>query len=72
MEKIIYPLKNMWITQVPGQGTHKYSQALDDQGLNYATIDKLYAPFTGKIIRNHTGVVPVKEKTQKKKIAFKK
>ena len=53
VEKIIYPLKNMWITQVPGQGTHKYSQALDDQGLNYATVDKLYAPFTGKIIRKY-------------------
>ena len=53
MEKIIYPLKNMWITQVPTQGTHKYSQALDDQGLNYATIDKVYAPFTGKIVRKY-------------------
>lgn len=53
MEKIIYPLKNMWVTQIPGQGTHKYSQALDDQGLNYATIDKIYAPFTGKIIRKY-------------------
>ena len=53
MEKIIYPLKNMWITQVPGQGSHKYSQALDDQGVNYATVDKVYAPFTGKIIRKY-------------------
>lgn len=53
MEKIIYPLKNMWITCLPGQGLHKYCQALDDQGLNYATIDKVYAPFTGKIVRKY-------------------
>lgn len=43
----------MWITCVPGQGSHKYSQALDDQGVNYATVDKVYAPFTGKIIRKY-------------------
>ena len=53
MEKIIYPLKNMWITCIPKQGLHKYCQALDDQGLNYATIDKVYAPFTGKIVRKY-------------------
>ncbi len=53
MEKIIYPLKNMWITCLPGQGLHKYCKALDDQGLNYETIDKVYAPFTGKIIRKY-------------------
>lgn len=53
MEKIMYPLKNMWITCIPGQYLHKYSQALDDQGLNYATSDKVYAPFTGKVIRKY-------------------
>ena len=53
MEKIMYPLKNMWITCIPGQYLHKYSQALDDQGKNYATIDKVYAPFTGKVVRKY-------------------
>jgi hypothetical protein len=53
MEKIMYPLKNMWITCVPGQGLHKYSKAIDDQGKDYATIDNLYAPFTGKIVRTY-------------------
>ena len=53
MEKIIYPLKNMWITCVPGQYLHKYCQAIDDQGKNYSTIDKIYAPFTGKVVRKY-------------------
>lgn len=53
MEKILYPLKHMWITCVPGQGLHKYSQALDDQGKNYPTTDMIYAPYTGKIIRKY-------------------
>lgn len=37
-----------------------------------SAVSKGISDITGKIIRNHTGVVPVKEKTQKKKIAFKK
>lgn len=53
MEKIMYPLKNMWITCVPGQYLHKYCQAIDDQGKNYSTIDKLYAPYTGKVVRKY-------------------
>lgn len=53
MEKIMYPLKNMWITCVPGQYLHKYCQAIDDQGKDYATIDKIYAPFTGKVVRKY-------------------
>ena len=53
MEKIMYPLKNMWITCVPGQNLHKYCQAIDDQGKNYSTIDKLYAPYTGKVVRKY-------------------
>lgn len=53
MEKIIYPLKNMWITCIPGQNLHKYCQAIDDQGKNYSTIDKLYAPYTGKVVRKY-------------------
>ena len=53
MEKIIYPLKNMWITCIPGQNLHKYCQAIDDQGKNYSTIDKVYAPYTGKVVRKY-------------------
>lgn len=53
MEKIMYPLKNMWITCIPGQYLHKYCQAIDDQGKNYSTIDKLYAPYTGKVVRKY-------------------
>ena len=53
MEKIMYPLKNMWITCVPGQYLHKYCQAIDDQGKDYATKDKIYAPFTGKVVRKY-------------------
>lgn len=53
MEKIMYPLKNMWITCVPGQYLHKYCQAIDDQGKDYPTIDKIYAPFTGKVVRKY-------------------
>lgn len=53
MEKIMYPLKNMWITCVPGQNLHKYCQAIDDQGKSYSTIDKLYAPYTGKVVRKY-------------------
>ena len=49
----MYPLKNMWITCVPGQYLHKYCQAIDDQGKNYSTIDKLYAPYTGKVVRKY-------------------
>ena len=53
MEKILYPLKHMWITCVPSQGLHKYCQAIDDQGKSYPTTDKIYAPYTGKIIRKY-------------------
>ena len=53
MEKILYPLKHMWITCVPGQNKHKYCQALDDQGKSYPTTDMIYAPYTGKIIRKY-------------------
>ena len=53
MEKIMYPLKNMWITCKPGEYAHKYSKAIDDQGFDYKSIDKLYAPYTGKVVRKY-------------------
>lgn len=48
MEKAIYPLKNMRITQGYGIGTHINSYAIDDAGLNTG-IEEIYAPFTGTI-----------------------
>ena len=49
----MYPLKNMWITCKPGEYAHKYSKAIDDQGFDYKSIDKLYAPYTGKVVRKY-------------------
>lgn len=61
MEKIMYPLKTMWITQTYGIGTysHTYNKALDDQGNKNTTRDNVYAPFTGKVARKYAkgGVV---------------
>lgn len=48
MEKPIYPLKNMRITQKYGEGTHINSYAIDDAGANTG-IEDVYAPFTGTI-----------------------
>lgn len=48
MEKAIYPLKNMRITQGYGEGTHVNSYAIDDAGDNTG-IEDVYAPFTGTI-----------------------
>lgn len=55
MEKIMYPSKNIWITQIYGVGTysHTFNKALDDQGKNNTTIDNFYAPFTGKVVRKY-------------------
>lgn len=49
----MYPLKNMWITCKPGEYAHKYSKAIDDQGFDYKSIDKVYAPYTGKVVRKY-------------------
>ena len=43
----------MWITCKPGEYAHKYSKAIDDQGFDYKSIDKLYAPYTGKVVRKY-------------------
>ena len=48
MEKAIYPLKNMRITQGYEEGSHINSFAIDDAGAN-AEIENVYAPFTGTI-----------------------
>lgn len=48
MEKPIYPLKNMRITQGYQEGTHIDSFAIDDAGKN-TDIEDIYAPFTGTI-----------------------
>lgn len=48
MEKPLYPLKNMRITQGYGIGTHTDSFAIDDAGKN-ANIEGVFAPFTGVI-----------------------
>lgn len=48
MEKPIYPLKNMRITQGYEEGTHIDSFAIDDAGLD-SGIESIYAPFTGTI-----------------------
>lgn len=50
MEKPIYPLKNMRITQRYGEGTHINSFAIDDAGKDTG-IEEVYAPFTGTIKR---------------------
>lgn len=48
MEKSIYPLKNLRITQGYQEGTHRNSYAIDNAGLN-SEIEDVYAPFTGTI-----------------------
>ena len=48
----MYPLKNMWITCKPGEYAHKYSKAIDDQGFDYKSIDKLYAPYLSRDIND--------------------
>ena len=48
MEKPIYPLKNMRITQGYNQGTHVDSYAIDDAGKD-SGIEEVFAPFTGTI-----------------------
>ena len=48
MEKPIYPLKNMRITQYYNEGTHINSFAIDDAGKD-TKIENVYAPFTGTI-----------------------
>ena len=48
MEKPIYPLRNMRITQRYGEGTHVNSFAIDDAGKDTG-IEDVYAPFTGTI-----------------------
>ena len=53
MEKPIYPLKNMRITQGYGEGTHVDSYAIDDAGEN-TSIEEIYAPFSGTIKKIYT------------------
>ena len=48
MEKPIYPLKNLRITQGYQEGTHRNSYAIDNAGLNNE-IEDVYAPFSGTI-----------------------
>ncbi len=48
MEKPIYPLKNLRITQGYQEGTHRNSYAIDNAGLNNK-IEDVYAPFSGTI-----------------------
>lgn len=48
MEKPIYPMRNMRITQGYNEGTHKNSFAIDDAGKD-TNIETLIAPFTGYI-----------------------
>lgn len=48
MEKPIYPLKNLRITQGYQEGTHRNSYAIDNAGLNNE-IEDIYAPFSGTI-----------------------
>lgn len=59
MEKPLYPLKNMRITQGYGEGTHIDSFAIDDAGKNTG-IENVFAPFTGiikKIYQNDANEV---------------
>ncbi len=53
MERPIYPLKNMRITQGYGEGTHVDSYAIDDAGEN-TSIEEVYAPFSGTIKKIYT------------------
>lgn len=48
MQKPLYPLKNMRITQGYGTGTHIDSFAIDDGGFD-SGIENIFAPFTGVI-----------------------
>ena len=49
MEKRIYPLKNLRITQGYQEGTHRNSYAIDNAGLNNE-IEDVYASLSGTII----------------------
>lgn len=53
MEKPLYPLLNMRITQGYGIGSHRDSFAIDDGGANTG-IESLRAPFTGTIKKIYT------------------
>lgn len=53
MEKAMYPMKDMKITQKHGEGTHKSCFAVDDGGLD-GGISNVYAPFTGVIKKIYT------------------
>lgn len=53
MEKPIYPLKTMRITQGYNIGTHINSFAIDDGGMD-TNIENVYAPFTGYIKKIYT------------------
>ena len=57
MEKAIFPLRYLRITQgVNGSYSHKGSLAID-LGRKDENSKKLYAPFTGKIKKIYTKVV---------------
>ena len=53
MEKAMYPMKDIKITQKHGEGTHKSCFAVDDGGLD-SGISNVYAPFTGVIKKIYT------------------
>lgn len=53
MEKAMYPMKDIRITQKHGEGTHKSCFAVDDGGLD-SGISNVYAPFTGVIKKIYT------------------
>ena len=53
MEKAMYPMKDIRITQKHGEGTHKSCFAVDDAGID-GGISNVYAPFTGVIKKIYT------------------
>ena len=53
MEKAMYPMKVIKITQKHGEGTHKSCFAVDDGGID-SGISNVYAPFTGVIKKIYT------------------
>lgn len=53
MEKAMYPMKDIKITQKHGEGTHKSCFAVDDGGID-SGISNVYAPFTGVIKKIYT------------------
>lgn len=57
MEKIMFPMKNIWITQLWGKHSsvvsHKYNKAIDCQGKSNITIDNIIAPYTGTVVRTY-------------------